>query len=254
MILGGLYMCVFIFVFGLIIGSFLNVCIYRIPAGESIVRPPSACGACGKPLKPLDLIPVISWVFLAGKCRHCGEYIQIRYPLVELMTALLFSVVYWRYGLEWILLPYLTLTAILIAILFIDVDHGIIPNGINIFALLSFIFFNMILRYMAWPDALVGAAIGGGFLFLLVLLSRGSAMGMGDVKLMAVLGLYLGWKNIVLTLLLSFIIGGVFGMLLIISKKKSRKDAIPFGPWIAVAAFITIVFGRDILTWYIALL
>ena len=243
-----------VFIFGLIIGSFLNVCIYRIPIGQSIVSPPSFCRSCGRRLKRLDIIPIISWIFLAGKCRKCGEYIGIRYPIVELITGLSFSVVYWQYGMHWILLPHLTLTAILIAILFIDLDHKIIPNKINLFALASFFLFNIILGYIHWSDALLGAVIGGGFLLFLVLLSKGTAMGMGDVKFMAVLGLYLGWKNIILTLLLSFIFGGVFGILLLISKRKSRKDAIPFGPWIALAAFITIIFGKDILTWYIALL
>lgn len=247
-------MLLFIFIFGLIIGSFLNVCIYRIPAGKSIVAPPSSCGSCGTRLKPLDLFPVVSWIFLGGKCRYCGEPIAIRYPFVELMTGLLFSVVYWQHGINWILLPYLTLTAVLIAITFIDLDYQIIPNKINLFALVGFLVFNIILGYINWTDSLLGALIGGGFLFLLVIISKGAAMGMGDVKLLAVLGLYLGWTSIILTLLLSFIIGGVFGVLLLVLKIKGRKDAIPFGPWIAIAAFITIVFGSNILTWYIGLL
>lgn len=247
-------MIFFIFIFGLIIGSFLNVCIYRIPAGKSIVTPPSSCGSCGTRLKPIDLIPIISWIFLGGKCRYCGESIAIRYTFVEFITGLLFSVLYWRYGIDWVLLPYLTLTAILIAITFIDLDHQIIPNKINLFALGGFLVFNIILGYINWAVSLLGALIGGGFLFLLVILSKGAAMGMGDVKIMAVLGLYLGWTSIILTLLLSFIIGGVFGVLLLALKIKGRKDAIPFGPWIAIAAFITIVFGSNILTWYIGLL
>jgi leader peptidase (prepilin peptidase)/N-methyltransferase len=247
-------MLLFIFIFGLIIGSFLNVCIYRIPAGKSIATPPSSCGSCGTRLKPLDLFPIVSWIFLGGKCRYCGESIAIRYPFVELMTGLLFSVVFWQYGMDKVLLPYLTLTAILISITFIDLDHQIIPNKINLFALGGFLVFNIILGYINWTDSLLGALIGGGFLFLLVIISKGAAMGMGDVKLMAVLGLYLGWTSIILTLLLSFIIGGVFGVLLLVLKIKGRKDAIPFGPWIAIAAFVTIVFGSNILTWYIALL
>lgn len=243
-----------IFILGLTIGSFLNVCIYRIPEGESIISPPSSCGSCGTRLKPVELIPVLSWLFLGGKCRYCGESIATRYPLVELLTGSLFAVTYWRIGLDWTLIPYGILIATLITITFIDLDHQIIPNTINLFALIVFLGSNLTLGYIDWKEALIGSLVGGGFLFLLVVLSRGAAMGMGDVKLMAVLGLFLGWRSALLTLFLSFILGGLFGVLLLLLKRKGRKDAIPFGPWIALAATVSILYGNEILTWYIQFL
>ena len=242
------------FIFGLVIGSFLNVCIYRIPKGRSIVSPPSSCVSCGTLLQPMDLFPVISWAVLGGKCRYCGESIDLRYPLVEILTGLLYAVTYWRIGLVWALIPHIILITILITITFIDLDHQMIPNTINLFALVVFLGSNLTLGYIDWRDAIIGGLVGGGFLFLLVLFSRGAAMGMGDVKLMAVLGLFLGWRSILLTLLLSFILGGLFGVLLLLLKRKGRKDAIPFGPWIALAVIVTILYGNEILTWYIQFL
>lgn len=247
-------MTIFIFIFGLIIGSFLNVCIYRIPLGLSIVTPPSACGSCGQRLKPKDLIPLLSWLYLKGKCRYCGQPISIRYPLVEFITGLIFSLAYWAFGWTWILLIYLIIYSALIAIVFIDIDHQIIPNSINLFLLIIFFISNFILEYIYWKEAFVGGLLGGGFLFLLVLLSRGGAMGMGDVKLMGVLGLFLGWKYTILCLLLSFIIGGVFSVFLLVLKIKGRKDAIAFGPWLVAGFFITTIFGNNILDWYLRLL
>src|SRR5690554_6266354 len=164
------------FIFGLVIGSFLNVCIYRIPKGRSIVSPPSSCGSCGTRLQPMDLFPVISWAVLGGKCRYCGESIALRYPLVELLTGLLYAVTYWRIGLVWALIPNIILITILITITFIDLDHQMIPNTINLFALVVFLGSNLILGYINWIDAIIGGLVGGGFLFLLVLLSRGAAM------------------------------------------------------------------------------
>ncbi|MCR1897974.1 prepilin peptidase [Irregularibacter muris] len=247
-------MVLLIFILGLIIGSFLNVCIYRIPLGKSIAYPPSICGHCHTRLKPLDLFPVISWMFLRGKCRYCGESIDIRYPFVELFTGILFSLTYWKYSMHFILIPYLLVTAALIAITFIDIHHHIIPNSINLFIFATFFVFNFSLNFIPWKNAFLGALIGGGFLFILFLFTGGAGMGMGDVKLAGVLGLYLGWTNIILLLLLSFVLGGFFGMLLLALKIKSRKDAISFGPWIAMAAFITLLFGNDIIRWYVNLL
>ena len=247
-------MTIFIFIFGLIIGSFLNVCIYRIPLGLSIVTPPSACGSCGQRLKPKDLIPLLSWLYLKGKCRYCGQPISIRYPLVEFITGLIFAFTYWVFGWTWILLIYLIIYSGLIAIVFIDLDHQIIPNSINLFLLIIFFISNFILEYIYWKEAFIGGLLGGGFLFLLVLLSRGTAMGMGDVKLMGVLGLFLGWQYTLLTLLLSFIIGGIFSLLLLALKIKGRKDTIAFGPWLVAGFFITTIFGNNILDWYLRLL
>ena len=244
-------MIFFIFLFGLMIGSFLNVCIYRIPIGKSIVSPPSSCENCGARLKPKDLFPVISWIFLGGKCRYCGESINIRYPLVELLTGILFVILFGKIDFKKVLIPYLTLTSILIVITFTDLDHQIIPNKVNLFAFVAFIILNLFSGYIQWKDSLLGALIGGGFLFVLALLT--GAMGIGDVKLITVIGFYLGWKSTILTLFLSFIIGGVFGILLLAFRIKGRKDIIPFGPWIAIASYITMLIESEAIIWYMGL-
>lgn len=244
-------MIAFIFLFGLIIGSFLNVCIYRIPIGKSIATPPSTCESCGTRLKPKDLFPVISWLVLGGKCRYCGEIISIRHTIVELLTGVLYGIVFWKIGLDEKLLPYLILTSILIVITFTDLDHQIIPNRVNLFGFIIFIVLNLFLGYIQWKDAFLGSLIGVGFLFLIALLTGG--MGMGDVKLMTIIGLNLGWQNTILALFLSFMIGGAFGILLLAFKRKGRKDPIAFGPWIAMASFMTILFGQEIINWYISL-
>lgn len=244
-------MIFFIFLFGLMIGSFLNVCIDRIPIGKSIVIPPSSCENCGARLKIKDLFPVISWMFLGGKCRYCGESINIRYPLVELLTGILFALLFGKIDFEKVFLPYLILTSILIIITFTDLDHQIIPNKVNLFTFIAFITLNLFSGYVEWKDALLGALIGGGFLYALALFT--GAMGMGDVKLMTVIGFYLGWERTILTLFLSFTIGGIFGILLLVFRKKGRRDTLSFGPWIAMASYITMLIGPEIITWYMGL-
>ncbi|MFZ7120644.1 MAG: prepilin peptidase [Eubacteriaceae bacterium] len=242
---------VIIFIFGLVIGSFLNVCIYRIPMEESIISPPSHCYNCGTRLKPIDLIPVISWWLLGGKCRYCGVKVSYRYALVEFITAFFFVFTYYMIGLQTTLIIYLVLLSILIVDTFIDFDHLIIPDVLNYFTLIIFIILNIILGFMPWREALIGALIGMLPLLLIVILTGGKGMGMGDVKLMAVLGLFLGWKLSLLTILLAFVLGGFFGILLLITKIKSKQDAIPFGPWISIGAFIVMFYGETLLNWYI---
>lgn len=246
------YYFVVIFVFGLLIGSFLNVVIYRLPEGMSIATPPSHCPKCNHQLKPLDLVPVFSWLFLKGKCRYCAVKVSPRYALVELLTGILFAYTYLVFGLEWILLVQLIFVAVLIAVVFIDLDHQIIPDELNLFLLLVFIFANLALSFIPWKDAFLGAAAGFLPLFLVVLLTGGAGMGMGDVKLMFVLGLYLGLGQTLLALFLSFIYGGVFGVLLLVTKIKGRKDAIPFGPWIVLATLTSLYFGPNLISWYLS--
>lgn len=240
-----------VFLFGLIIGSFLNVCIYRIPLEKSIATPPSSCRNCGARLKPNDLFPLISWFALGGKCRYCNEPISIRYTIVELLTGILHATVFRKIGLSRTLLPYFVLISILIVITFIDLDHQIIPNKVTLFGFVSFMLLNLFLEYIQWKNAFLGAIIGGGFLLLIALLTDG--MGMGDIKLMTIIGLNLGWQNTILTLFLSFMIGGLFSILLLLFRRKKRKDPIAFGPWISVASFMTILFGQEIIHWYISL-
>lgn len=246
-----MYISLLVFIYGLIIGSFLNVCIYRIPMGESIAYPPSHCTNCKNRIKPYDLIPVISYMFLKGKCRYCGEKISLRYPLIELFTGVIFIAVYLRYGLNMEFLKFAILSCFLILIGLIDYDTTDIYDSTIITGLIfGFIFLGVNL-YLGLPvkTYLLGALIGGGFISLIILTLGG--MGWGDAELCVLCGLFLGSKLTILTLFLSFIIGGFTGALLILLKKKSRKDYIPFGPSISVASMIVVIYGEKILDWYL---
>lgn len=244
-------MQVLIFTLGVMIGSFLNVCIYRIPQNQSIVSPPSHCLQCGKRLRPWDLVPVLSWLLLSGKCRYCASPISGRYALVELLTGLLFLLCFSIVGLSLELIKALIFASFLIVITFIDLDHQLILDKVLIWMAGAGVIINLWIGF-PMPGALnmlLAAAVGGGVLLLIAVLTRGG-MGGGDIKLMAVLGLWLGWAYILMVLLLSFIIGGIAGIVLIFFKVRGRKDFIPFGPFIAIAAFITLLFGLDIMFWY----
>lgn len=249
-----IFTAVVIFLIGLLIGSFLNVCIYRIPKGESIAFPPSHCTSCNHRLGPLDLVPVFSYVFLRGRCRYCHEKISIRYPIVEMLNAFMYLLCFLKFGLTLEFVKFALLLSVLIVISLIDLDHSIIPGYIIIFAAVAGIILDIIgyKLNVSLLNYLYGMLIGGGVILLIVVLTGG--MGGGDIQLMAVIGLFLGFKNTILTLLLSFIIGGAAGATLILLKKKSRKDYIPFGPWIAAAAFIAVFLGDSIVNWYISLL
>ena len=243
----------FIFVFGLLIGSFLNVCIWRLPREESIIRPGSHCPACSTVLGARDLVPVLSWLFLRGKCRYCREKISARYPAVEVLTGGLFLVSYLHYGWGPELLAALVFSAFMVAITFIDLDHQIILDGM--LALLA----ACGLGLQLWTGAvglvsmLIGAGVGGSLLLLLAILSRGG-MGGGDVKFAAALGFWLGWPGTLLGLFLGFVLGGVISLLLLVTKLRGRKDFIPFGPFIAIGAWIVLLYGRSILNWYLGFL
>jgi len=240
-----------IFVLGISIGSFLNVCIYRIPRGGSLVSPAySACPACEHRLYPLDLIPLVSFLFLKGKCRYCQTQISYRYFFIELLTGLLFILAYWRFGLVPELLSHLLFIALLIAITFIDLEHQIIPNKINLFGFVSGIIVSLLTGHLSLLNIFFGFLAAGGLLFLIALLSRGG-MGGGDVKLGAVIGVFLGWPLALLALFISFILGGLGGIVLLALKKKGRKDMIPFGPFLALGSLITLFWGSQILAWYL---
>ena len=243
----------FVFTLGLIIGSFLNVCIWRLPRGESIIRPGSHCPACSSALGARDLVPVLSWIFLRGKCRICGAKISWRYPAVELCTGTLFLGGFLRFGLEWELAAALVFTAFLVAIAFIDIDHQIILDGMLMLFGVSGVAFRLGLGTPELGSMIEGAAVGGGLLLLLAILSRGG-MGGGDVKLAFTLGLWLGWPGNLLGLFISFVLGGLGSGLLLLFRLRGRKDYIPFGPFIAAGAWIALLYGRNILEWYFGFL
>ena len=241
----------YVFLVGTIIGSFLNVVIYRIPVGDSIILPSSHCGNCNTKLRAIDLIPILSWIALKGKCRYCGCKISFRYPFVELLTGILFVFTYIAVGLHYKLIVYLFFTCFLIVNTFIDMDYFILPNKIQLFGVLGYVLLNIIFPFISLTDSLLGALVGGAALFVLFLITKGRGMGFGDVKFIGVIGLYLGWKLSLLTLFLSFILGGFFGIILLATKIKDKKDAIPFGPWIAMATFISMHWGWEIINWYL---
>jgi leader peptidase (prepilin peptidase)/N-methyltransferase len=231
---------------GLCVGSFLNVVIYRLPRGESIVTGRSHCALCGQVIAWYDLIPLLSYLLLGGKCRHCKAAISWRYPLVECLTAGLFLALYWHFGLHPTLLKYLFLTALLVAVTFIDLEHFIIPNGLVLAGVIFGTGICFFVHDVSFWSALLGAVSCSGILFLVALISSGG-MGLGDVKLAFVTGLFLGWPQGLVGLLSGVCAGGLLGIVLLATGIKGRKDPVPFGPFIALGAMIALFWGRGIL-------
>lgn len=254
---------VLVFLTGLCVGSFLNVCIYRIPLEKSVAFPPSHCPHCNHPLKPMDLFPVFSYLFLKGKCRYCQAGISIRYPLVELLTGLVWLSVFLKFGLTVETPAFLFLFSILIAVFFIDMDHMIIPNGLVLLGigggLLVFVY-NLITPFALfspakWYTPLIGMVSASGILFAVALIAlliykNDGGMGMGDVKIFIPIGMFLGWKLALLALFLSIMSGGIISIFLLLLKIKDRKSAIPFGPYIILGTISAVFFGNNLLTWY----
>ena len=240
---------------GLVLGSFLNVCIWRIPRGESIVTPPSHCGACGARLRPLDLVPVLSYLCLGGRCRYCQARIALRYPLVELLAAGLLAGLYIHTGLSWLFGFYGVLFLLLIAVSLIDLDHQIIPDSLVIAGAIAGLTMNIAGAGIGIVEGLLGALTGGGILLLIALgalyLSKKEGMGGGDVKLMAMAGLFFGWKMTLVSLFLSVCIAAVVGIALLVSGKKKRQDAIPLGPFLSLGIVLTVFWGEGLLAWYL---
>ena len=253
-----IYFTIVSFIMSITFGSFFNVCIYKIPNKKSVVNPPSHCYNCNTILKPLDLVPILSWTLLRGKCRYCGQKISPRYALVELLTGLLFVLVYGVYGPNIITIYYLFLVSLLVIITFIDLDHYIIPDGLVIFGSVGAIIFNILglgIKY----SLLGGLICGGGMLALIYLIEiiiKKEVMGGGDIKLFGMVGLFLGIKLGLLTILLSVYVGAIYGVGSIIYskiKKKEYNSMIPYGPFISVGALISILYGTNIINWYIGL-
>ncbi|MDA8168937.1 MAG: prepilin peptidase [Nitrospiraceae bacterium] len=255
---GGLPLYVFSAVLGLVTGSFANVCIYRLPREKSVVTPPSSCPSCGKQIKPWDNIPLLSYLFLRGRCRACGQPISPRYPLVEALNGLLYFLVAYRYGLTPATLFYFVFATALVIITFIDLDFQIIPDEIT----LPGILLGILGAWLILPDpfrllggmglktSLIGAATGFGLYYIIAVASRGG-MGGGDIKMMAMVGAVLGWKGVLLTTFAGSLLGSAVGLYLMIAKGKGRKTKIPFGPFLALGALISLFFGREVVFWYL---
>jgi leader peptidase (prepilin peptidase)/N-methyltransferase len=239
---------ILIFIIGIIIGSFLNVCICRIPEKKSIAFPASHCTKCGTGLKAADLIPIISYLLLKGKCRYCKAQISVQYPIVELISGLIILLLFYKYTLSLLFVKYAIVAYTLLVIAVIDFNTQEIPDGLLIFGIVACLFFISVDKDISIISALIGAAVGFGIFLIIALISN--AMGGGDIKLMAFLGLAVGWKNILMVSLFSFVIGAVISLLLIIFKLKSRKDYIPFAPFIFCAFMLVVLWGEKLLDLY----
>ena len=247
---------IFVLLLGLIIGSFSNVCIYRIPRNESLIRPGSHCPKCNQPIKFYDNIPLVSFIILKGKCRYCKEKISWQYPLVEFLTAVLYLLLFLRYGLQLVTFVYMFFCSALIIITFIDLKENIIPDVLSLpFLLLGFLM-SFFLKNLSPINSLLGILAGGGVLLLVAILGsflfKKEAMGGGDIKLAAMVGAFLGWRLTLLSLFLSFFTGAIIGIVILI-KNKGESDPIPFGPFIALGTIIALFFGNSIINWYLSL-
>ncbi|MCK5139226.1 MAG: prepilin peptidase [Thermodesulfovibrionia bacterium] len=254
-----------VFVFGSVVGSFLNVCIYRIPRGMSIIIPSSRCPSCSTPIEPWNNIPIISYILLRGRCRFCKEKISLQYPIVESLNAFLYMIIVWRFGtsIAWFLLVYFVFVSSLIIITFIDIEHQIIPDRITLPGiLLALIFGATILPdpfsrfdFLGFSNSFIGVVLGGGLFYLIAVLGKAvfkkDAMGGGDIKMMAMVGGFLGWKGVILTTFLGSLLGSVIGISLLLMKGREWGSKIPFGPYLALGTLISMLSGQELLRWYL---
>jgi len=248
-------MTILVFIYGLIIGSFLNVCIYRIPRDESICFPASHCPKCGLKLNWYDNIPMLSYMILKGRCRKCDNFISLQYPIVELVNGLTYVWLYLYFGFTIDFVFYSLISSVLIIIAFIDLLHMVIPDSLILVILILNTLQKIILLLfekidMILLDSLLWLLLAGGLFLIIYILSQGG-MGDGDVTLIASLGFVLGLKKVILNILLSFFIGALISILLLVTKVKSRKDPIPFGPFMVISFFITLFYGSNIIIWYL---
>lgn len=245
----------FVFILGANIGSFLNVCIYRIPAGESIVTPPSRCPNCGSFIRWYQNIPVFSYLVLGGKCSSCRVRISWRYPFIEALTGALFVLVYSSFDFSAATVVYWLLVAALVVITFIDLDHQIIPDVISLPGIIIGFLCSFAIPWLSWSDSLLGILLGGGSLWLVAVLyeflTKKEGMGGGDIKLLAMLGAFLGWKAILPIIFISSLVGSLIGVPLMLVKKADSKLAIPFGPFLALGALIYLFWGQQLISWYL---
>jgi len=242
---------VFVFLIGLCVGSFLNVCIYRLPKRRAVTYPFSTCPSCGSRLRAVDLIPVVSYLALKGRCRYCGGKISVQYPLVELTAGLLFLLDYFKYGLTVEALQVAVLFALSIAVTVIDLRYLVIPDPLNLAGFILGLIL-LIVSPEHYISNIIGFLLGGGLLFLIAVVSKGG-MGGGDIKFAAVIGLLLGWKYLLLTLFLAFTSGALVGVVQVLLKIKKMKDVMAFGPYLALGSVIAALAGDRLISWYLQL-
>ena len=244
-------------IFGALVGSFLNVCICRLPEEESIIWPGSHCPHCKKPIRFYDNLPLISYFLLRGKCRYCKKTISLQYPLIEGITALSSLFLFMKFGPSLSYLFYFAFVAALTVMTVIDLYHQIIPDVISLPGIGVGLLASLLIPQLTFLNSLIGILLGGGSLFLVATLYqwlfKREGMGGGDVKLLAMIGAFLGWKAVLLTILLSSLIGSITGILIMVMKGKDFKYAIPFGPFLSLAAVISLFYGENIIRWYLYL-
>jgi leader peptidase (prepilin peptidase)/N-methyltransferase len=243
----------FVILMGLAVGSFLNVCIHRLPLKLSLVHPPSRCPRCHTPLKPYDNIPVLGYLLLRGRCRSCGMPISVQYPVIEIVTAALFLGAYLLFYPGLLLYQRILFGCAMIVLCVIDLEHRILPDVIT----LPGIVIGFVLSFFlppGWLDSLLGIVLGGGSLWLIgevyFRLRHEEGMGFGDVKMLAMIGAFLGWKLMLLTLVLSSFLGSAIGLTMIATQRGDMKYALPFGTFLAVGALVAAVAGDSLLQWY----
>ena len=258
MIMANYLVEVTVFIFGLCIGSFLNVCIYRLPESKSIVQPRSMCPHCGALIRFYDNIPILSYIALKGKCRHCSASIAFRYPVVELISGVFALGVYLKYGIRLETPIYYAFIATLLVITFIDIDHQIIPDVITLPGIPIFFAASFALKQISFVESILGILAGGGSLFLVAwlyhLLTKKEGMGGGDIKLLAMIGAVIGWKGVLFTIFVASAVGTLAGMLIMLKTRKTMKLAVPFGPFLAIGGITYILFGPQLINWYFNLL
>ena len=240
------------FIFGLVFGSFFNVVGLRVTMKESIVSPPSHCTTCERQLTVLDLVPVLSFVFLGGKCRGCGQKISWIYPFMELVTGVLFAFSYWQLGFSVELIVALLFSSLLVIIVVSDFAYMLIPDKVLLFFLPLLIVGRIVSPLTPWWDSVLGAVVGFGILYGIAVLSRGG-MGGGDIKLFFLIGLVLGTLGSLLTLFLAAVIGMMVGIVVLRVRGQGRKTPVPFGPSIALAAILVYFYGDAMINWYFGL-
>lgn len=242
---------------GLSLGSFANVCMHRIPLKQSIVRPPSSCPHCGARIRWYDNIPVLSFFFLMGKCRHCRHPISWRYPTVECLVGLLSLFLYSKYGVSSQYFLFLLFSLTLVIISFIDLDHRIIPDVFSLPGVVAGWMVSLFPWGIYWLDSLIGTLAGGGSLYIVAVvyerITGREGMGGGDIKLLAMIGAWMGWQALPLIVLIASLTGAVAGIVFILCSEKGYRFRIPFGPFLSLGALLCLFFGQDLTTWYYGL-
>jgi leader peptidase (prepilin peptidase)/N-methyltransferase len=241
-------------IFGAIVGSFLNVCIYRLPLGKSVVWPGSACPNCGRSLAWFENLPVLSYLALWGRCRTCQHPIAGRYPLVEALTALMFAAAWSYYGPGLLLASRLLFGCALIVLFAIDLEHQLLPNAITLPGIVIGFVFSLMVG-PGWLDSLIGILVGGGVLYAIAEIyyrvRKEEGLGMGDVKMLAMIGAFLGWKLTLVTLMMASLSGSLIGAMLIVTSRGGMKHALPFGTFLALGSALAATVGQPILDWYL---